>query len=229
MKIIKDMKKLAIYIAVLLAAASCAKNAEYSRTLGLLSEYNELSADGGSTQVAVFTNTDWSVEMDRQVDWASIDRFNGHKSGYLVFDYEINYGRARRVILVFKAGDETMTLNMYQRARIDDEDCELALGQSSLLAPAEGMTEDIPFQTNLVYNLDEMYLTITYPPGQEPEQPWITLQSVEKDKISIKIDPNTTGEKRKANIRISHTDDGSLESTSGDTINSNVLQVVQNK
>ena len=69
---------------VLLLAASCDPKAEYDQTLGLLSEYNVLSASGGSTQVAVFSNTDWTVAMDHQVDWASIDRFNGHKSGYLV-------------------------------------------------------------------------------------------------------------------------------------------------
>ena len=71
------MKKILLYVMVLLAALSCAKKAEYDQTLGLLSKYNVLSKDGGSTQVAVFSNTSWTVEMDRQVDWASIDRFNG--------------------------------------------------------------------------------------------------------------------------------------------------------
>lgn len=212
------MKKLAIYVAVLLAVASCAKPAEYNQTLGLLSEYNVLSADGGSTQVAVFSNTDWTVEMDRQVDWASIDRFNGHKSGYLVFDYEINYGRARRVILVFKAGDKTMTLNMYQSARIDDSKCVLTLGTSSIEAPSTGVTMDIPFVTNLIYELDEMYLTITYPPGTEPETPWIILKGVTRDTVSIEIAPNDSGEARTANVRLTHTDAGSYDSTEGDSV-----------
>ena len=151
----------------LLLAASCAQKAEYDQTLGLLSEYNVLSASGGSTQVAVFSNTDWTVAMDRQVDWASIDRFNGHKSGYLVFDYEINYGRARRVLLVFKAGDQTRTLNMYQSGLVSDSDVVMDLDvSSSIIAPAGGETKIIPFNTNLVYNLDEMYLTLTYPAGQ---------------------------------------------------------------
>ena len=66
----------------LLAAVSCTEHkAEYDQTLGLLSEYNILPKDGGSTQVAVFSNTSWTVEMDRQVSWASIDRFDGYKSG----------------------------------------------------------------------------------------------------------------------------------------------------
>ena len=212
----------------LLLAASCAQKAEYDQTLGLLSEYNVLSASGGSTQVAVFSNTDWTVAMDRQVDWASIDRFNGHKSGYLVFDYEINYGRARRVLLVFKAGDQTRTLNMYQSGLVSDSDVVMDLDvSSSIVAPAGGETKIIPFNTNLVYNLDEMYLTLTYPAGQEPETPWIILDKVEEDNICIEILPNDTGVARTANVRLTHTDAGAYNSTEGDTLYSNTITVVQ--
>ena len=211
---------------VLLLAASCDPKAEYDQTLGLLSEYNVLSASGGSTQVAVFSNTDWTVAMDHQVDWASIDRFNGHKSGYLVFDYEINYGRARRVLLVFKAGGETRTLNMYQSGLVSDSDVVMDLDATSITVPAGGATEIIPFTTNLVYNLDEMYLTLTYP-VEEPETPWIILKSVEKDNVCIEILPNDTGVARMANVRLTHTDAGSYNSTEGDTLYSNTITLVQ--
>lgn len=221
------MKKLALYIMILAAAASCSKPAEYDQTLGLLSEYNVLSNAGGSTQVAVFSNTSWTVEMDRPVSWASIDRFSGNKCGYLVFDYEINYGRARRVILIFKAGGETRTLNMYQSARFSDSECVMTLGTSSVVATAAGTTEVIPFTTNLVYDLDDMYLTVTYPQGQEPETPWITLKSVEKDNVVLDIAPNTTGAVRTANVRLTHTDAGGYDSTEGDSVYSNTLTVVQ--
>lgn len=221
------MKKIALMI-VLLAAVSCMEyKAEYDQTLGLLSEYNILSAEGGSTQVAVFSNTSWTVEMDRQVSWASIDRFGGYKSGYLVFDFDINYGRARRVILVFKAGDQTMTLNMYQSARIADADCRMELDATAIETPAAGKTVEIPFSTNLVYNLDEMYLTLTYPEGQEPAEPWIRLTGVEREKVTVEIAPNATGTTRTANLRLSHTDAGSYNSTEGDTVHSNTVLFLQ--
>ena len=88
------------------------------------------------------------------------------------------------------------------------------------------MSIDIPFETNLWYNLDEMFLTLTYP-GEAPETPWITLESVERDRISIVIAPNGTGVSRTANMRISHTDAGSYDSTEGDTIYSNTITVTQ--
>lgn len=228
------MRKAILYIigfAALLASASCDKRAEYDQTLGLLSRYNVLPSGNGSTQVAVFSNTDWTVEMDHPVDWASIDRLGGHKSGYLVFDYEVNYGRARRVVLVFKAGDETRYLDMYQKPAIADADCILELTSEekpTLSVSADGTTEELPFKTNLIYNLDEMYLTLQYAEGQEPEAPWITLDAVERDKVTITVLPNTTGAVRKAYVQISHTDAGSYDSTEGDTINSNMLTVIQN-
>lgn len=212
---------------VILAAAACTKNSEYDQTLGLLSANNLLSADGGSTQVAVFSNTSWTVEMDHPVSWASIDRFGGHKTGHLVFDYEINYGRARRVKLIFKAGGETQTMNMYQQARYDDSKCKMKLDASSVVATAEGKIEEIPFETNLIYNLDEMFLTVTYPEGQEPEADWVSLVSVTADKVTIEVAPNTTGVTRMANMRLSHTDAGSMASEEGDTIYSNTVTVVQ--
>ncbi len=221
------MKKILLYVMVLLAALSCAKKAEYDQTLGLLSKYNVLSKDGGSTQVAVFSNTSWTVEMDRQVDWASIDRFGGYKSGYLVFDFETNYARARRVILVFKAGDQTRTLNMYQSAAMSDADCRLDLDVNEINAPAAGVVQVIPFQTNLGLLLDEMYLTLTYPEGEEPETPWIVLKSVEADNIVVEILPNNTGAPRTANMRLTHTDAGSYDSTEGDSVYSDTIPVNQ--
>ena len=224
------MKKFTLYILVRVSALSCMEQkAEYDQTLGLLSEYNILSKDGGSTQVAVFSNTSWTVEMDRQVSWASIDRFGGYKSGYLVFDFDINYGRARRVILVFKAGDKTMTLNMYQSPRFNDSDCVLDLDSDGIKVSAAGSTETITFNTNLVYDLDDMFLTLSYPEGEEPSTPWITLKSVEKDKVTIDIAPNTSGADRTANLKISHTDAGSYDSTDGDTVYSNTIKVEQTK
>ena len=221
------MKKIILYLLALLLCLSCQEKAEYNRTLGLLSEYNILSKDGGSTQVAVFSNTSWTVEMDHPVTWASIDRFGGYKSGYLVFDFETNYGRARRVVLVFKAGDETRTLNMYQSPRFSDADCEMDLDATTIEASPEGRTVEIPFSTNLVYDLDDMFLTLTYPEGEEPAEPWIILKGVEKDKVTVEILPNGTGKTRTANMRLSHTDAGSYNSTEGDTIHSNTIYVLQ--
>lgn len=210
-----------------MAVVSCVPSFEYDQTLGLLHEYNQLSENGGSTQVAVFSNTNWTVEMDRPCDWASIDRLSGEKCGYLTFDFDVNYGRARRVILIFRAGDQVRTLNMYQASPIADSDCVMDLDASSINAPAEGLVQEIKFETNIACHIHEMFLTITYPQGQEPEQPWITLKSIDEDKVSLEIAPNTTGAQRNANVRLTHLDAGAIDATEGDPVYSNTISVVQ--
>jgi hypothetical protein len=72
-----------------------------------------------------------------------------------------------------------------------------------------------------------MYLSISYPSVEEPEEDWIVLRSVEENKVIIEVLPNATGVERKANVKLSHTDAGGLNSTEGDTINTNTIAVVQ--
>lgn len=223
------MKKFLLILSFAALLCSCEKKAEYNRTLGLMSEYNKLSAEGGKTDVAVFSNTDWTVEFDRPAPWASIDRLQGFKSGRVIFSFEKNFGRARRVILIFKAGDQQMTQNMYQVGGIADADVVLKVVTTSIEAPAEGLQLDIPFETNLIYNLDEIYLTVTYPEGQEPAKDWIRLVDVQLDVIKLVIDANQSGEPRIANARVTHTDAGSLDSKDGegDSLYSQVISVTQ--
>lgn len=223
------MKKIIAILSFAALLCSCEKKAEYNRTLGLMSEYNQLTAEGGKTDVAVFSNTDWTVEFDRPAPWASIDRLKGYKSGRVIFSFEKNFGRARRVILIFKAGDQVMTQNMYQKNGIADADVVLNIGETSLDSPVEGCRVDIPFETNLIYNLDEIYLTITYPEGEEPAYPWIHLDEIRADLLKISVDENNTGSERVANVRVTHTDAGAYdaEEGKGDSLYSNVLTVTQ--
>lgn len=226
------MRKQILYVicAAALLAAGCEKPAGYNQPLGLFSEYNKLGSAGGVTDVPVFSNTDWTVAPDREASWFSIDRFKGHGCDRVMFNYEVNYGRARRVILVFTAtGGETRSINMYQEAGIADSDVVLKFESSTLLPVGAGETLELPFKTNLIYNLDELYLTITYPEGQEPDADWITLDSVTAEKAVLTIAPNTTDGPRTANVRMSHTDAGALKAEEGDTVHSNVLSVVQIK
>ena len=118
---------------------------------------------------------------------------------------------------------------MYQSGALADSACELDLtvNENTINASADGLLESIPFKTNLIFQLDEMYLTLTYPEGEEPATPWITLKSVELDNIVIEIAPNTTGAPRTANMRLTHTDAGSYDSTEGDSVYSNTISVVQ--
>lgn len=220
------MKRFYLFVVVLSILASCDKPIEYNQTLGLLSEYNVLSAAGGSTDVAVFSNTAWSVKFQSPAQWASIDRLSGEGCGRVIFDYEQNFGRPRRVIMEFKAGDKVMTLNMYQNAAIADEDVEMKVLNPSLDVLAEGVQAELGLQTNLIYDLERFSLNVVY--GEESvQEDWVHLVDVTSDKVILKVDQNQTGSPRVANVRLAHSAEGVYNSTIPEVLYSNVITINQ--
>lgn len=219
------MRNIYMLIAALAMIVACDKPIEFEHALGLMSDYNILPAEGGSTDVPVFSNTDWTARLQQPVKWASLDRLAGEGCSRVVFTYERNFGRSRRVILEFQANGEVRTLNMYQEGAIADADCVLEILNPLYTAPAEGGEKTFSFNTNLIYDLERFSLDIIY--EVEPESDWIHLVKVSEDKVIVSLDPNTTGEARKANVRVVHTDEGGYDSTVGDALYSNVITITQ--
>ena len=219
------MRKIYMIFAALAMLVACDKPVEYNQTLGLLSEYNVLKAEGGSTDVAVFSNTTWTVKFLSEASWASIDRLSGEGCSRVIFDFERNYGRSRRVVLQFTAGGETRTLNMYQNSGIADADVIMNILNPSYEAPAEGGEKTFMFNTNLVYDLDRIELEVAY--NGDDVEPWIHLVSVSADKIVVSLDKNDTGAPRVAKVKVAHTDEGAYNSTTGDTLRSNEINITQ--
>lgn len=219
------MRKIYMLIAALAMLVACDKPIEYNQTLGLLSECNVLSASGGSTDVAVFSNTSWTVRLLSEADWASIDRLSGEGCSRVIFNFERNYGRSRRVILEFRAKDEVRTLSMYQSGSIADADVKMTILNTSYVAPTEGAEKSFMFETNLIYDLKRMELDVAY--KGDNVTPWIHLVSISEDKIIVTVDKNESGAPRQAKVRVSHTDEGAWNSTLGDTLYSNEIDVTQ--
>ena len=219
------MRKIYMLIAALAMLVACDKPIEYNQTLGLLSEYNVLQAEGGSTDVGVFSNTSWTVKFLSEAEWASIDRLAGEGCSRVIFNFERNYGRSRRVVLEFRAKDEVRTLNMYQSGGIADADVKMNIPSSSYDAPVEGGEKTFMFETNLIYDLKRMELDVAY--NGNDVAPWIHLVNVSADKVIISIDKNESGAPRQAKVRVSHTDEGAWNSTIGDTLYSNEINITQ--
>lgn len=214
-----------LLVAMFTVLASCEKPIEYNQTLGLLSEYNKLDAAGGSTDVGVFSNTTWTVKFQEPAFWASIDRLSGEGCGRVIFDYEQNLGRSRRVILEFRAGNELMTLNMYQAAAIANEDVVMKFMNTNYSAPKEGGEGVFTFQTNLIYDMDRFGAEVTYEIA--PDSEWVHLVGVTDKEVRFKVDPNTTGLDRKANLKLTHTDAGAYNSVQGDVLYSDTISITQ--
>lgn len=118
------MKTVIKYLAVLFICAcaltSCDNKAEFSRPLGLLSREVYLPSAAGVTPVVVYSNSSWTVEFTTPVDWAVLDRLKGNGVGEVKFSYSENFGKRRKVGVVFCSGELKDTVIMYQKSKSEE-------------------------------------------------------------------------------------------------------------
>lgn len=118
------MKKVIKYLAVLFicacACVSCDSKAEFNRPLGLLSREVYLPSAAGVTPVIVYSNSTWTAEFTTPVDWAALDRLKGSGVGEVKFSYSENYGKRRKVGVVFCSGEKKDTVIMYQKSKSEE-------------------------------------------------------------------------------------------------------------
>ncbi len=224
----RNIRALAALAALTAAVCSCDKAAEFEHGIGLLSEYNNLSADGGTTPIPVYSNTSWTVRFLSEASWASIDRLSGSGMGQVKFSWEPNYGRSRYVELEFAGGGETSVIKMYQKCGIADSDVILEWGRDTVQVAAGDTSVELPFSTNLVYQTGEMAVEAVYPDGGQSQ--WVASGAVSADKVTLTINSNATGEERSAKIFVRHTDGGATyDSATGTTLSSLALELVQSR
>lgn len=227
------IKTIALALSVCAVLTGCEKTYEFSHGVGMISSYNVLGIDAGSTPVLIFSNTTWTAAFDQNVDWAYIDRTEGEGDGELKFHYQQNYGRSRAVTIVVTGGGETATLRMWQKAAIGDDAVVMQLAEMSGDAPAAAASYDVALTTNLVYQVKDFQ----YEAVDSEDQPvnWISDVTVTDDPqrkgnctLSFTLSKNSSGEDRSAKIRVTHVDGGgAYDSTVGTVLKSNDLVITQ--
>lgn len=114
------IKSLAVLFICACSFSSCDKKAEFNRPLGLLSREVYLPSAAGVTPVIVYSNSSWTVELTAPVDWAVLDRLKGSGVGEVKFSYSENFGKRRKVGVVFCSGEQKDTVIMYQKSKSEE-------------------------------------------------------------------------------------------------------------
>lgn len=118
------MKTVVKYSVVLIlwacAFSSCEKKAGFNRPIGLFSREVYLPSDAGVTPIVVYSNSSWTAKFTEPVDWAVLDRLNGNGVGEVRFSYSRNYGKRRKVGVVFCSGEQRDTVIMYQKSKAEE-------------------------------------------------------------------------------------------------------------
>lgn len=147
-------------------------------------------SSGGSYNLSVTSSDEWEVEInDQGSEWVSVTPAYGIKgTTHLKISVTENLTFDNRTAkIVFKSGAITKTLSILQK-----QNNILAIPQKDFTVAAKGCDLKIQLTTNIKYEL-----TV--------QESWIhILESIDPESnfISVKIDKNSTGEKRIATLTI---------------------------
>lgn len=157
----------------------------------------------GSTRVSVFSDSEWTAELENNINWGSLSNASGKGSGHFLFHYEANNKAERRAYVLVHSKGITKRVLLLQAGnaitfRFRAEDGEMVIEKNATtyyLALDSNISNDL-------YNQVEVgeveYL--------DPQTGWISNVSYQGEQLAIDVALNDSGTERGAKIGISFTD-----------------------
>ncbi len=168
--------------------------------------YN-LEAEGGRLDLAIYSNSSYRVELDRDADWLSLGATSGNGDGILTVTAPMNEGfrRMAGVVLCSNLDERRDTITVRQKGLLETT---LAIENTSLIGHGEGGQTITPITTNIPF--EDFKVTINYYDGEG----WITGVDIRDGNLSVTTDANPDPVKvRTATILFSYVDGWGVEFT----------------
>lgn len=203
------MKKFSILMAVLALLCSCLQQ-EYQLTTPLSVTSNELnlSASSGSTHIMVYSNSDWSVALDRPAPWASLSKLSGSGLNDIVFSYSANYGITRSVNIVLTTSTEKTLIRIVQAGAISSP--AISFSKTDIVTSKFASTVRDTIKTNLNFCLEDIRARAVYYGSDgtvlsteeinEDATGWVTAYTVGTETATFDIAENKGGVDRSADV-----------------------------
>ena len=194
-------------LAALLCCASlaaCQKEYAIIDELGLLQHTLKVSCDPGYTNITVYADSDWSLSLEKETEWASLNKTSGSGFGDFRLSWAANFGVSRDLRILIKTDAKKDTIHVIQAGAITSPYMNLAT--SRVMLPSASRSFDIAMTTNLEFCLDEFKARAIYDGkdtlevGSTDSRAWIESFSIEKEKVQFTASQNTLGAGRTADI-----------------------------
>lgn len=215
-----DCKQIRLILALAafsLCSLACEDEFETSIELGVSSRAVTLTKAAGSTPVMVYSTGDWSLSLEQEVQWASIDRVEGSGIDQFTFTYTYNFGVSRTATVYVDKGSLRDSIVFTQAGNVSAPSIEFSSATVNLLGSAAA---DISaeFTTNIPYDFYIVGARVTfYTDGEQEGDPveidwdsgetgsWVTINSITWDATGVlnyTVAANTSGSVRKAEITL---------------------------
>ncbi len=217
MKIFGRLSAVCTSVVLTLLLFSCENRFETDIKLGFTSKNIELESTAGNTNIVVYATGEWSVRLEKPVEWASLSELRGAGNGSFKFSYAANYGTGRIAKVLVDSGGERDTIVITQLGFIPS----LTIPNSTLPVDKTGVTIDVPWTTNLAARLDEFEVVYTYESGED----WLSAE-LTPEFIKITTQTNDSGEERIGRVYLSFQDDLENVATGTITITQGVVDIL---
>lgn len=221
----RRIKHIFLVLPALLLAIACQQKYEIFDELGIVSHTLNIAETPGETHIAVYSTGAWKVALDREVDWASLNKLSGDGMGDFVLSWSANYGTARSVDILVSRGRRTERINVIQAGYITNP--YITLGVTRVALPKQAASHTVSLATNLEFNRDDfkaraVYFngdaTDTLEVGSSSEKAWVSAFSVQPDSFTFSVLPNESGLDRKANLICYTVDAAGVETKASVTV-----------
>ena len=180
------MKKTIIILASLLLLAACKVDDSAFVPLvelGTPEESYLLEADGGKIDLQIFSNSDYTVKLDREASWLTLGATEGRGDGVLSVTAALNEGfrRMAGVVLCSELDTRRDTVLIKQKGMMETT---LSIANTSIVGAGKGGTTEAPINTNIDFS--EMQVVVNYLEDSD----WITGVTIEGGNIKITTLPN---------------------------------------
>ena len=158
----------------------------------------------GSTRISVYSDSEWTAELEEELDWATITNTSGNGNGYIVFNYKTNRKAIRRAFVLVHSKGETKRIMIVQngadivfRFRAEDGD---------MVIEKEATTYFLALDANISNDLYKHVVLDEVQYGEDEEGGWISDVKMVGEQLSLNVAANDTERERSARLGITFTD-----------------------
>ena len=205
-------KYICILFACIMAMPSCQdKFEEEYEVLALDYDKIDVKHEGGKYTFMVYCSGDWTITLDKEVDWVTFDKTSGHGVTMVNIEFGKNEALKRSFTMTVSDGVETKMIPVVQVSPITKVVMEFLNPEGIDLADCAGTVV-----AKLKSNLPPSFIETLVP---QADSKWIEGCQIGNGSgedefvydISFKVPANDTGAERKATVSLQFTDPDEVE------------------
>ena len=200
---------LAVLLTLLTVMPGCQKRYEIIDTLGITQHLLNVASGPGSTHITVYARGEWTLSLEQETEWASLNKLSGTGLGDFKLSWAANFGVSRDVTVIIRSAEKEERIRVVQAGAITTPYMNLSTGR--VVLPRTARSFDIGMETNLGFCLDKFRARAVYygAEGSVPDtleiggkdaRAWISDWSVEEGRVSFAALENASGADRRADV-----------------------------